>query len=132
MTAASHAEAPRMPRRRRALSCSPAETRVYSIARGAMQLVGVPDPGLPPPTAPLAVVRTFRAYYSPLELHHLVHLQAQHPNGHGHGHGQHKQLTDHRIEVYRQLAAGFIERVANRLGLQVVPPLSATPARPLH
>ena len=85
-----------------------------------MQLVGVPDPSQPPATAPLAVVRTFRAYYSPLELHHLVHLQAQHPQGAGQqGQGQHKQLSDHRIELYRQLAAGFIERVANRLGLQV-------------
>ncbi|KWU46346.1 hypothetical protein RHOSPDRAFT_31796 [Rhodotorula sp. JG-1b] len=72
-----------------------------------MQLVGVPDPSQPPATAPLAVVRTFRAYYSPLELHHLVHLQAQHPQGAGQqGQGHHKQLSDHRIELYRQLAAG--------------------------
>ncbi|KAG0659513.1 hypothetical protein C6P46_005150 [Rhodotorula mucilaginosa] len=70
-----------------------------------MQLVGVPDPSQPPATAPLAVVRTFRAYYSPLELHHLVHLQAQHP-AQAQGQGQHKQLSDHRIELYRQLAAG--------------------------
>lgn len=83
-----------------------------------MQLVGVPDPSQPPATPPLAVVRTFRAYYSPLELHHLVHLQAQHPQPQAQG--QHKQLSDHRIELYRQLAAGFIERVANRLGLQVI------------
>ncbi|GAA5992522.1 hypothetical protein JCM10908_000862 [Rhodotorula pacifica] len=82
-----------------------------------MQLIGVPAPLPSQPTSsaappPLAVVRTFRAYYSPLELHNLVHLQAQH-----HGHGQpNKLLSDHRIELYRQLAAGFIERVANRLG----------------
>jgi hypothetical protein len=92
-----------------------------------MQLVGVPDPSQPPATAPLAVVRTFRAYYSPLELHHLVHLQAQHP-AQAQGQGQHKQLSDHRIELYRQLAAGFIERVANRLGLQVH--TSRPPCRP--
>lgn len=56
---------------------------------------------------PLAVVRTFRAYYSPLELDRLVHLNATQ---------NHKSLSEHRIDASRQLAAAFIERVANRLG----------------
>ncbi|POY76697.1 hypothetical protein BMF94_0289 [Rhodotorula taiwanensis] len=80
-----------------------------------MSLLGVPPPELELAStpAPLAVVRQYRAYYSPVELSHLVHLQALHP-------GQpHKHLSDHRIHLYRQLAAGYIERVANRLGLQV-------------
>ncbi|GAA5862899.1 hypothetical protein JCM3774_006680 [Rhodotorula dairenensis] len=60
-----------------------------------------------PAAAPLAVVRTFRPYYSPLELDRLVHLHATQ---------NHKHLSQHRIDSYRQLAAAFIERVANRLG----------------
>ncbi|GAA6001245.1 hypothetical protein JCM10207_007483 [Rhodosporidiobolus poonsookiae] len=90
-------------------------------------LLGVPDPApRPSPTAPppLAVTRTFRPYYSPLELDHLVHLQATqraHSDHHAHP-GQHadepqlRMMSEQRIEAYRQLAAGFIERVATRLG----------------
>ncbi|GAA5914114.1 hypothetical protein JCM8208_005147 [Rhodotorula glutinis] len=80
-------------------------------------LEGVPPPP-PPPVGdappPLAVTRDFRPYYSPVELDYLVHLQAhaRHAN-----HGQQPTtLSDHRIEHYRQLACGFIERVAARLG----------------
>lgn len=79
-----------------------------------MALLGVPAPPEPAEArgpAPLAVVRSFRAYLSPLEVDHLVHLQAARDHTHA--------LSDHRIHLYRQLAAGFIERVANRLGLQV-------------
>ncbi|GAA5971527.1 hypothetical protein JCM11641_000627 [Rhodosporidiobolus odoratus] len=96
-------------------------------------LVGVPppapplDPTLPPP---LAIVRTFRPYYAPLELDHLVHLQAttrvtldhqgQPLQASGNaapvGSTTRKPMSEHRINQHRQLAAGFIERVAARLG----------------
>lgn len=94
------------------------------------QLAGVPAPRPPrnqdsPP--PLAVIRSFRAFYSPIEVDHLVHLQAQSrasssggadgPVGDtGNGLAR-KIMSDQRIESLRQLACGFIERVAGRLGL---------------
>ncbi|GAA5835791.1 hypothetical protein JCM9279_004647 [Rhodotorula babjevae] len=80
-------------------------------------LEGVPPPAPPPAPdqpAPLAVTRDFRPYYSPVELDYLVHLQA-HARHSAHAH-QTTALSDHRIEHYRQLACGFIERVAARLG----------------
>ena len=88
-------------------------------------LEGVPPPAPPPADdapPPLAVTRDFRPYYSPLELDYLVHLQA-HARQSAHApHGQQTTaLSDHRIEHYRQLACGFIERVAARLGLSVSP-----------
>ncbi|GAA5868924.1 hypothetical protein JCM8547_003224 [Rhodosporidiobolus lusitaniae] len=106
--------------------------------------------GVPPPAAPrdltlsssslappLAVERTFRPYYSPLQLDHLVHLQATQRPSHDEplpgtaGEGQQEAgvgggaaaalehrnvMSDARIEAYRQLACGFIERVGGRLG----------------
>ncbi|BGP54095.1 RNA polymerase II C-terminal domain kinase beta subunit [Rhodotorula sphaerocarpa] len=66
-----------------------------------MALLGVPAPPEPAEArgpAPLAVVRSFRAYLSPLEVDHLVHLQAARDHTHA--------LSDHRIHLYRQLAAG--------------------------
>ncbi|BGP14100.1 hypothetical protein JCM10213_002397 [Rhodosporidiobolus nylandii] len=94
------------------------------------QLLGVPPPSLPRDpslAAPLAVVRSFRPYYSPLELDHLVHLQATqraHPDDHAQQQGAggaaapagRKVMSEHRIDTYRQLACGFIERVGGRLG----------------
>ncbi|KPV76094.1 uncharacterized protein RHOBADRAFT_49612 [Rhodotorula graminis WP1] len=83
-------------------------------------LEGVPPPA-PPPAAdappPLAVTRDFRPYYSPVELDYLVHLQAHARHSTHAPHPHHPTtLSDHRIEHYRQLACGFIERVAARLG----------------
>ncbi|BGP30294.1 RNA polymerase II C-terminal domain kinase beta subunit [Rhodotorula toruloides] len=93
------------------------------------QLAGVPDPRPPrnldsPP--PLAVTRSFRPFYSPIEVEHLVHLQAQSrasasggadgPAGEASGGLARKTMSDQRIESLRQLACGFIERIAGRLG----------------
>ncbi|BGO89812.1 hypothetical protein NBRC10512_007229 [Rhodotorula toruloides] len=93
------------------------------------QLAGVPEPRAPrnpdsPP--PLAVTRSFRPFYAPIEVEHLVHLQAQSrastlggaegPAGEASGGLARKTMSDQRIESLRQLACGFIERVAGRLG----------------
>ncbi|GAA6058448.1 hypothetical protein JCM3770_005083 [Rhodotorula araucariae] len=84
-------------------------------------LAGVPLPADPaavdaPGPPLLAVTREFRPYYAPLELDHLVHLQAitRQPAHLPHDHPA--TLSDQRIDHYRQLASGFIERVAARLG----------------
>ncbi|GAA6037000.1 hypothetical protein JCM8097_005502 [Rhodosporidiobolus ruineniae] len=87
-----------------------------------VDLLGVPapapprDPSLP---APLAVLRPFRPYYSPLQLDHLVHLQASTRARDDHHAGQppaRQPMSDHRIQHHRNLAAAFIERTAQRLG----------------
>ncbi|BGP38181.1 RNA polymerase II C-terminal domain kinase beta subunit [Rhodotorula kratochvilovae] len=86
-------------------------------------LAGVPPPAaLPGVDGPplLAVTRDFRPYYAPIELDHLVHLQAHtrqpaHPNP-DHPAAAQTSLSDHRIEHHRQLACGFLERVGGRLG----------------
>ncbi|GAA5888972.1 hypothetical protein JCM5296_002761 [Sporobolomyces johnsonii] len=78
-----------------------------------------PRPPAPPPaptapaSAPLSVTRSFRPYYSPLELNQLVHLQSAARSASS---AASKQLSDQAIDSWRQLAAGYIERVANRLG----------------
>lgn len=92
----------------------------------SLELPGVPPPAPPPaPDAPppLAVTRDFRPYYSPVELDYLVRLQAQarQPHYSAPAPATTTTLSDHRIQHYRQLACGFIERVAARLGLSVPP-----------
>ncbi|TNY17144.1 hypothetical protein DMC30DRAFT_406654 [Rhodotorula diobovata] len=87
----------------------------------SLELPGVPPPAPPPaPDAPppLAVTRDFRPYYSPVELDYLVRLQAQarQPHHSAPAPATTTTLSDHRIQHYRQLACGFIERVAARLG----------------
>ncbi|GAA5919945.1 hypothetical protein JCM1841_000061 [Sporobolomyces salmonicolor] len=76
-----------------------------------------PPPPPPPPTAPssapLSVTRSFRPYYSPLEVNHLVQLQSVARSASA---ASSKQLSEQAIDTYRQLACGYIERVANRLG----------------
>lgn len=68
---------------------------------------------LPMTTAPLSVTKAFRPYYSPQELSQLIRLQAT-TRGDA---AQKKEMSDSRIESYRQLACGYIERVGGRLGL---------------
>ncbi|GAA6060972.1 hypothetical protein JCM10212_006554 [Sporobolomyces blumeae] len=63
----------------------------------------------PPPV--LAVTRTFKPYYSPYELAHLSHLQAA-----SRSHPDNVHLAQHRLHHLRQLACGYIERVAQRIG----------------
>ncbi|GJN88349.1 hypothetical protein Rhopal_001314-T1 [Rhodotorula paludigena] len=84
-----------------------------------MQLVGVPPPqraASPPAAPPLAVTRDYRPYYAPLEVEHLVHLHASTRSADPANPDERVVLSDARIHHYRQLACGFIERVANRLG----------------
>ncbi|GAA5829681.1 hypothetical protein JCM11251_000248 [Rhodosporidiobolus azoricus] len=95
------------------------------------QLLGVPPPTAPPDPAtpaPLYVLRSFRPYYSPLELDHLVALQSSTRlssdevatlTAAGEGAAAaiaRKAMSEGRREAVRQLACGFIERVGGRLG----------------
>lgn len=66
----------------------------------------------PPPDSSLSVTKSFRPYYSPPELLHLVRLQASSKGELGR-----QEMSESRIETWRQLACGYIERVAGRLGL---------------
>lgn len=81
------------------------------------------DPDAPPPApAPdgdlarstLSVTKSFRPYYSPPELVHLVRLQAA-----SRADASRQDMSESRIETWRQLACGYIERVGARLGLSV-------------
>lgn len=69
-------------------------------------------------TTPLSITKSFRPYYSPIELVELIRLQAS-----ARGlpeekkSGSRKELSDARVETLRQVACGFIERVGGRLGL---------------
>lgn len=69
-----------------------------------------PPPDLSPST--LSITKSFRPYYSPPELLHLVRLQAA-----SKGDPNRQDMSESRIETWRQLACGYIERVGARLGL---------------
>lgn len=77
-----------------------------------------------------SITKSFRPYYSPQELSHLIKLQSEsrvatNASGGGSsgntsgGSNPRKEMSEARVENYRQLACGFIERVGNRLGLYV-------------
>ncbi|GAA5904038.1 Ctk2p [Sporobolomyces salmoneus] len=59
-------------------------------------------------TAPLSVTRSYRPYYSPLELDQLSQLQSTSKSQ--------PDLSQHRLNHFRQLACGYIERVGQRIG----------------
>lgn len=66
------------------------------------------------PDSSLSVSKSFQPYYSPVELLHLVRIQAS-----SKGDLSRQEMSESRIETWRQLACGYIERVAGRLGLCV-------------
>ncbi|KAI5480324.1 C-type cyclin [Pseudohyphozyma bogoriensis] len=73
----------------------------------------------PPAAAPggtidssLSLSKSFRPYYSPLEIHELIRLHSVARSDGGPG----KVFSEGRVEGWRQLACGFIERVGARLG----------------
>ncbi|GAA5947409.1 hypothetical protein JCM3765_001665 [Sporobolomyces pararoseus] len=59
-------------------------------------------------TAPLSVTRSYRPYYSPLEIDQLSQLQSTSKSQ--------PDLSQHRLNHFRQLACGYIERVGQRIG----------------
>ncbi|GAA5983186.1 hypothetical protein JCM5350_007911 [Sporobolomyces pararoseus] len=59
-------------------------------------------------TAPLSVTRSYRPYYSPLEIDQLSQLQSTSRSQ--------PDLSQHRLNHFRQLACGYIERVGQRIG----------------
>lgn len=72
--------------------------------------------------SPLSVTKSFRPYYSPIELNQLIKIQASSSARNSdesaiNGSNNRKELSEVRIEAMRQLACGFIERVGGRLGL---------------
>ncbi|GAA6011562.1 hypothetical protein JCM11491_004689 [Sporobolomyces phaffii] len=58
--------------------------------------------------APLSVTRSYRPYYSPYEIDHLSRLQSTSKSQ--------PDLSEHRLNHFRQLACGYIERVGQRIG----------------
>ncbi|KAL8293199.1 hypothetical protein RQP46_000893 [Phenoliferia psychrophenolica] len=70
-----------------------------------------PEHAHPPPDSSLSITKSFRPYYSPPELLHLVRLQASTK-----GDLSRQEMSESRIETWRQLACGYIERVGGRLG----------------
>lgn len=71
--------------------------------------------------APLSLLKSFRPYYSPTELHYLVRLNSLASSSSRSAtinpQTGRKELSEQRVESSRQLACGYIERVGNRLGL---------------
>lgn len=71
--------------------------------------------------SPLSITKSFRAYYSPIELNQLVKLQAsssaRNSDESASSNNNKKDISEVRVEAMRQLACGFIERVGGRLGL---------------
>ncbi|GAA5882578.1 hypothetical protein JCM16303_002053 [Sporobolomyces ruberrimus] len=61
-----------------------------------------------PVTAPLSVTRSYRPYYSPYEIDQLSRLQSTSKSQ--------PDTALHRLNHFRQLACGYIERVGQRIG----------------
>jgi hypothetical protein len=76
------------------------------------------------PYSSLSTTRSFRPYYPPTTLQHLIRLQSAAHSSRStaplrDSNGQRKELSEATVEGWRQLACGYIERVGSRLGLYV-------------
>lgn len=81
-----------------------------------------PLPPAPRPPSNLSITKSFRPYYSPTEITLLIRLQAGAHSSRStapllDSNGQRKELSEAKVEQWRQLACGYIERVGARLGL---------------
>lgn len=89
--------------------------RAHSYPQAQAQAQAVAPPPPPPPPPPLSISKAFRPFYSPFELVHLVRIQALQRGD------DPRNFSDAKVEFWRQLACGYIERVGGRLGLSVLP-----------
>lgn len=74
-----------------------------------------PNPALPSPT-PLSLTLSYRPFYSPYELQALIRLQSASIKTQD-GWSVRVEMSSQRVEMARQLACGYIDRVGVRLGL---------------
>jgi len=69
-----------------------------------------------PSRAPVSATLSYRPFYSPYELQALIRLQAGTVKTQD-GWSVRVEMSSQRVEMARQLACGYIDRVGARLGL---------------
>lgn len=74
------------------------------------------EPTPTPAVAPIALSLSYRPFYSPWELQSLIRLQAGSIKSVD-GWSTRVEMSAQRVELARQLACGYIDRVGARLGL---------------